>query len=181
MRGLNWSDERYARIYSRDTMDWLLLSWRARGLYALLRRAADRSGIIRLGRAGRRGVAALVNAVNEADEVLAALGELERDGWIELGDAGSGSGPCIVIPEFIESEEARTSDAARQRVRRERVRDKARANVIASTDSHETGQDRHASGHTRASHPAVTHPVTPERHGGASHPWSLRTFRAFRR
>lgn len=178
MRDLSYSDERYVRLYRTDTPDWNALSWSARGLYCLLRRIADRAGIIRVGRLGRRGVAAAVHAAHDTDAVLAAYDELERDGWVEFAEAGSGSGPCLVMPEFIESEEAQASDAARQRAKRERERDKARAaavrtysgasenNLSRQRVTHDVTPARHAGGHASASH----HHVTQEHHSVPSVP-----------
>lgn len=172
MRGLDWSDERYVRLYRTDTADWLALSWHARGLYALLRRISDRAGLIRIGRTGRRGLAALVHASHDAPAVLVALDELERDGWVEFAETGSTGDPCLILPEFLESEEARTSDAARQRSKRERERDKARASVVQYPtqgrhvgESHAVTEGRHVG----ASHNGVTPVVTQGRHVGASH------------
>ena len=33
---MRWEDERYVRVYTRDTPEWCLLSWEARALFLLL-------------------------------------------------------------------------------------------------------------------------------------------------
>ena len=81
---LHWPDERYARIYCRDTLDWLALSWDAQALWTALNRKATRAGRIDLGRVGRRGVAALVGRAELAERLAAALDELLVDGCVLL-------------------------------------------------------------------------------------------------
>lgn len=152
MRGLTWEDERYVRTYTRDTPDWMLLSWRAQGLYHSIRRKADRAGIIQLGRIGRRGVAPLVNGAFEADDVLEALDELERDGWVEI------VGERMIIPEFIESEEALASPLARQRAHRERARDLARSATAPAPES-----SRPVTAPPEQPRDQTSRPVTPTR------------------
>jgi DNA-binding transcriptional ArsR family regulator len=114
---LQWSDERYVRIYTRDTLDWSALSWDAQGLWTALNRKATRTGRIDLGRVGRRGVAALVGRAELADRLGAALDELLADGCVRI------EGSALVIPDFIEAQEAVSSGAKRMREHRERQRE----------------------------------------------------------
>ena len=51
---MDWSDERYVRVYTRDTPDWQCLSFLAQGLFCLILRKVDRAGVLPLGRSGRR-------------------------------------------------------------------------------------------------------------------------------
>jgi hypothetical protein len=81
---LHWPDERYVRIYIRDTPDWLGLSFDAQGLYCLLNRKADRRGRIALGRLGRKGVAAILHRIDLWPRLEPALAELEADGCIRV-------------------------------------------------------------------------------------------------
>jgi len=116
---MRWEDERYVRLYTRDTPEWTLMSWEARSLFSLLLRAVDRAGILSLGRSGLKGVASLLRMPLEVVE--RAMPELLDDGCVAIVDA------VLVIRNFIEAQEAVQSDAARQRVARERARDKTRA------------------------------------------------------
>lgn len=111
---LHWSDERYARIYCRDTLDWMALSWNAQALWMQLNRKATRSGRIDLGRVGLRGVAALVGRPDMAPEIEKALAELLADGCVRHED------DTLVIPDFRDAQEAATSGAERMRRLRER-------------------------------------------------------------
>ena len=46
---MDWSDERYAKIYTRDTLTWLSLPWEGRCLLPLLIRKVDGAGILETG------------------------------------------------------------------------------------------------------------------------------------
>lgn len=111
---LRWSDERYVRIYCRDTAEWLALSWDAQALYVLLQRKADRAGTIPLGRLGRQAVGALLQRADLWLRLGPALEELERDGCVSV------EGDVLRFVGFVEAQEAVSSAAARQRAYRER-------------------------------------------------------------
>jgi len=118
---MRWEDERYVRLYTRDTLDWLSLSFEAQGLLALLLRKVDRAGLLELGKHGKRGVAAAVGHAHRWPAIEPALDELLTDGCIEIRDS------VLVFRNFIEAQEAQASDKARKQAQRERDRDKARA------------------------------------------------------
>jgi hypothetical protein len=119
---VDWANERYVRIYTRDTADDQVLSWQARGLWPLLVRKADRAGVIATNH-GPRGVAALVQWPREVVEP--ALAELLADGRIRECSAPAG----YVIPNYIEAQETPSSTNQRQRDSRERRRDVANDSV----------------------------------------------------
>lgn len=106
---LHWPDERYVRIYCRDTIDWSALSWSAQALYMQLNRKADRRGYIGLGRIGRRGIAVMLGRADLWPVLEPALAELEADGCVVV------DGDVLKIPDFVESQEAVSSGKARQR------------------------------------------------------------------
>ncbi len=118
---MRFEDERYVRIYTRDTITWLALTWQARALLMFILRKADRAGVIELGRGGERGLAALVGMPLEV--VNKALPELVSDGCVEQ------VGTNIVIPKFIEAQEATKSPAQRQHESRVNRRDLMRAGL----------------------------------------------------
>lgn len=115
---MRWEDERYIRFYTRNSPDWLGMSWQARGLFGLLMREVDRAGILKLGKGGLKGVARVLQA--PWDEIEPALQELLDDGCVKLGTDGT----TLVIPNFIEAQETAQSDAARKRKSREAARAK---------------------------------------------------------
>jgi len=141
MKGLDYSNERYVRIFTRDTTNWCLLSWQARSLYLLISRKLDRAGVLDLeGEDPVRAIAA--NTGVPEDVVSAALPELVGPrGQFQLNpDYDHGSG-CIFDPTFREKEEARQSDAARSRAARERRRDLAKLHDVTKRDSDVTNRD----------------------------------------
>src|SRR6185503_5891868 len=100
---MDWANESYVRVYTRDTADWQVLSWQARGLWLEMLRKADRSGVIQTSH-GVKGIAALVRW--PVDVVSTALSELIEDGCVRGSEAPSG----FIIPNFIEAQETPKSD-----------------------------------------------------------------------
>lgn len=117
---MQWEDERYVRIYTRDTADWLSLSFLAQGLFCLLLRKVDRFGQLPLGRHGSRAVAIAIGFPGEWTRLEPALGELLEDGCVSI------EGDLLTIKNFVAAQEAKTSGAQRTREWRERHRDAAR-------------------------------------------------------
>lgn len=118
---MDWSNERYVRLYTRDTDTWISLSWQARALLALMLRKVDRAGVLETVR-GARGVAGLTTLPLEVVEV--GLADLLEAGTVR--EIGVG----YFMPKFLEAQEAPMSDAQRARDSRERRRDKATAAQI---------------------------------------------------
>lgn len=123
---MRWEDERYVRFYTRDTPEWLALSWHARGLFGLILRAVDRAGVLAVGKLGTKGVAVAVHA--PWAEVEGPLAELLEDGCV-VWDEGRAA---FLIPNYLEAQESKQSDAARQRASRERARAKFGGSTAAS-------------------------------------------------
>jgi hypothetical protein len=113
---VNWADERYVRVYLRDTADWLSLSFHAQGLFCLLLRKVDRRGLLPLGRQGRRGVAVALGQVGYWKIIEPALEELIADGCVAI------DGDHLTIPNFIEAQESVMSGKLRTKAWRERKR-----------------------------------------------------------
>jgi hypothetical protein len=163
---MRWEDERYVRIYTRDTVDWLGLSFLAQGLFCLLLRKVDRAGILPLGKHGKKSVAVAIGHGHQWGMLAEPLEELLHDGCVRIDE------DHLLVPNFIEAQEAIQSDAARKRAQRER----ARASVTKcdgggttgggprdiesrnGTESHKTGTECHA---VTDAVPSVTPAVTP--------------------
>lgn len=147
---MRWDDERYVRVYTRDTPEWCLLSWQARALFLFLLRAADRAGIVPVGRSGTKAVAALLRVPLEmVDE---ALPELLNDGCV----LWTPDNAKLLIPNYIVAQESPQNDASRKRTERERAR--ARAMGCHEVDHGRDDPSRFVTdGHESARH------VTPSR------------------
>jgi hypothetical protein len=146
---VRWEDERYVRLYTRDTITWKMLPWEGKALLALLFRKVDRAGLIDVGDYGAEGVAALVDLPTDVvSEGLAALIKARTVQWAE-------GGTVLLVPNFLTAQEAHQSDAQRKRDQRERVVAKAKLDAITPemshgvTKSHETGQ-KVTTGHTES-------------------------------
>ncbi len=147
--GMNYSDERYVRIYIRDTPDWMIWPWESRALFPLLARKVDRAGVLDLGKHGARALAALVAMPVEV--VAPGLDGLVEDGCVVISSTG-----VLVIRNFIEAQEAKASDKQRAAESRGRRRDLAAAGRVV-TPEQETEQ-------TVTKRDEPSQPVT-ERHG----------------
>jgi Meiotically up-regulated gene 113 len=118
---MDWPNERYVRVYTRDTVTWKLLDWRGRTVLMLMLRKVDRSGVVDVGEDGAAGLAAVLEL--PIDVVEAGLAQLMKRRTIEH------TGTAFVMPNFLEAQEAPQSDAQRKRASRERRRDLVRAGL----------------------------------------------------
>jgi hypothetical protein len=145
---VDWTNEPYVKVYTRETDDDLLLSWEARALWAAMMVKFDRSGLLETKR-GRKGLAALVRIPPEVVE--RALPELLEDGRVTEILAG------FFARNFMAAQEASKSDKLRQRESRVKRATLARESSIgANTDVTNRDQTSRAvtSGH------AASQPVT---------------------
>ncbi len=145
-RRVDWSNERYVRLYTRDSVTWSLLSWEAQALLCFLLRKVDRAGVMDLGgNEPARAAAAVVRM--PLDVVERALPELTAAGVFEISET------AMVMPNYIEAQEAKSSDKQRQSESRGRRRDRARAGVPVTP--RDTSSQPVTRGHD------VSHDVTP--------------------
>ena len=121
---MRWEDEQYVRFYTRDTAEFMALSWVARGLFGLILRKADRAGILKVGKLGLKGVAVMIQA--PWVEAEAPLRELVEDGCISF-DPTAG---IVLIPNYLAAQEVSQSDKARKRASREKARSEASAQLV---------------------------------------------------
>lgn len=118
---MDWTNERYVRIYTRDTTKMLLMRWDERCLFWDLLRKVDRAGILDLEGHGPPAVGVHLRCPPEVAE--RAVTVWLNAGWVEI------RGDFLVIPSHIDAQESAQSDRQRQRDSRERRRDLARAEV----------------------------------------------------
>jgi len=117
---MDWPNERYVRVYTRDTTDMLLWSWQARTLWWDLLRKFSRAGVLDLGRHGLKGILAHIRT--PWDVVEPAIKELLDDGCVAWKQ-GKGGRTYLLARSFVEANEAAQSDRMRQQALRERRRD----------------------------------------------------------
>lgn len=117
---MNWSDERYVKVYARDTANWKMLPWEAKAVWLLLLRKLDGAGIVDTGSHDRNKVLALILDV-PSDIVAKAIPALLADGTLVEVERG------LLAPNFIDSQEARKTDTQSKRDQRQRIKDKRSA------------------------------------------------------
>lgn len=126
---MNWSDERYVRIYTRDTADLIAAGWEGRlVLYELIRKV-DRSGVLDTG--GDLDVMPDMLRI-PAEVFRAGLERLRARGCIRITSS------AIVVPNYQHAQEAVQSDRLRQRESRAKRRDSAMSQDV--TDGHAESQ-----------------------------------------
>lgn len=130
---MRWSDERYVRLYTRDTIAWRCLPWQARALFPLILRKLDRAGLMPLDGHGARGLSVLLDMPAEVVEV--GYPALLKDGCLQEIDG------VIVCPNYIEAQEAAQSDPQRAREKRARDREIAAAAGVTKRDEVVTKRD----------------------------------------
>lgn len=114
---MDWSNERYVRIYVRETVGDVALTWQGRAIWREILIKCDRAGLISLDGHGVRGLAGLIRMPPEMVEEH--FQQILDDGRVQI------RGDYLVVPNYIEAQEATQSDAQRQRECRARRRDKA--------------------------------------------------------
>lgn len=153
---MRWEDERYVRVYTRDTVDWQFLSFEAQGLFTLLLRKVDRAGILKLGRHHPgKAVAAAIGHPSRWEAIQAGLDELVADRCVVINDG------VLVVRNFLEAQEAKQSDKARQAKARELARDAAAAESVTLRDEPSRFVTKEAENVTHCH--TVSHGVTPSR------------------
>src|SRR5689334_17594929 len=110
---MDWPNEEYVRLYTRETADDLDLSWEALALWRAMLTKFDRAGVI----IARSGWVSISRLVRMPTEVVERAGpELVRDGRVKQVEGG------VFAPNFVEAQTASKSDRARQRESRDRRR-----------------------------------------------------------
>ncbi len=163
---MRWEDERYVRIYTRDTGDWLALSFEAQALFLMLLRKLDRIGELPLGKRGKRAIGACVGHAGVAS-LDSALDELLEDGCVCMKDAST-----LFVPNFLKAQEISKTPAERKREQRERDAEAAAAASRLVTGSHAMSRESHerVTGHEMSpravpsqSVPSQSNPPPPEK------------------
>ncbi|MEY4547640.1 MAG: hypothetical protein RL685_3835 [Pseudomonadota bacterium] len=130
---MNFEDETYVRLYTRDTKTWLRLGFEGQAVLMLTLRKLDRSGVLD----------GIDDPASDLALVLGAPVELVRTGLQRLIDCGviALADGQLVVPNFMQAQNCRQSD----RIRKQKSRAERRSAALGTVTS------RH-----RLS-PAVTH------------------------
>jgi len=123
-----FSDEKYVKLYSRDTLTWQTWPWEARALLSLLLRKVDGAGLLETGRMDPVQAVALQVALPIA-VVEVGLPALLESGTVVQVQAG------ILVAKFVEAQEATKTEARKKKDQRERERDQRKAQPIESLEA----------------------------------------------
>lgn len=149
---MDFTNERYVRVYTRDTTTWKLLDWRARTVLLHLLRKVDRAGILDVDDDGVDGLAASLEL--PLDVVRRGIEQLVTRGVVVATSV------AYVLPKFLIAQEAVQSDAVRAREYRARRRSDALG--ITNRDGSITQSDDPS----RSSRPPSLLPSLPSRTEG---------------
>src|SRR5580692_326706 len=135
--GMNYGEERYVRLFIRDTVGWRVGPWQARALLPLVLRKLDRVGLMDLGDDGVEALAIMV-------ELPLDVVQIGLTHWLNRGTLKIVRG-VLVMPNFLDAQEAKASDAQRARESRAKARDKALAEekglIVTKRDGDDTARD----------------------------------------
>lgn len=115
---MNFEDEHYVRIYTRDTKTWKRWGWEAQTVFMHVMRKLDKAGVLDDIDDPVPDVALMTGLPESVVEV--GLPKILKSGTLEI------NGTALVAPKYIEAQTAAKSDAQRQRERREKRRAEAR-------------------------------------------------------
>jgi hypothetical protein len=130
---VDWQNERYVRVYTRETVADSALTWEARAIWIEILKRLDRAGVLSLGGCGLRGLAGLIRIPSDVVEIH--FPSLLIDGRIVQ------NGDFLVAPNFQEAQEAIQSNKQRTaecRARRREIalfNEKMSQNVTNSNES----------------------------------------------
>lgn len=118
---MHFEDERFVKIYTRDTVTWKLLGWEGRCVLVMLLRKVDRAGCLDVPPEGMEGLCLLLDLPEDiTDRGLSAC--LRRGCVVHTGTV-------LTIPRFSAGQESRQSDKLRQQESRAKRRDCAMRGV----------------------------------------------------
>jgi len=109
---MDFSDEHYVRIYSRDTKTWLRWGWEGQAVFMFVVRKLDKAGVLDEIDDQIEDVALITGL--PVDVVRVGLPKVLQSGTFEL------SGNKLVCPKYLDANTARKSDKLRAQESRER-------------------------------------------------------------
>ena len=147
---MNFDDERFVKIYPRNTTNWKLLGWEGRCVLMMLLREVDRAGCLDI-EGGMEGLALLLDLPHDVTE----------RGFASCVKRGSvvQNGNTAIIPNFVKAQEARQTDRVRQAESRARRRELGMMSQFVTNDARTVTDCDQTSHVVTASH-TPSHDVT---------------------
>lgn len=128
---MNFEDEPYVRLYVRDTKTWLRLGFEGQCVLMFLLRKLDKAGVLD----GMDDLDSDVALVTGVPEAIVAVGMPRLVKWGVLQLAGN----RLIMPNYIQAQNAIRTDKARQRDMREKRLSQAR--LVTPRDALVTPRD----------------------------------------
>lgn len=128
---MNFDDEPYVRLYVRDTKTWLRLEFEGQCVLMFLLRKLDKAGVLD----GMDDLVSDVALVTRVPEAIVAIGMPRLLKWGVFQHVGD----RLIMPNYIEAQNAIRTDKARQRDMREKRL--AQARLVTPRDGAVTPRD----------------------------------------
>jgi len=109
---MDFSDERWVKLYVRDTPTWCLWDWEARAVFCFLLRVVDRAGVMDLGKRPEEALSVLIRVPLAV--ARRSLKTLQNCGTITVNSRGT-----LIIHQFLPAQTARQKNRHRQEASRE--------------------------------------------------------------
>jgi hypothetical protein len=148
--GMNFDDERFVKIYPRNTTNWKLLGWEGRCVLMMLFREVDRAGCLDI-EGGMEGLALLLDLPPDVTERGFAA-------CVKRGTVAQ-NGNLAIIPNFTRAQDARQTNRVRQAESRARRREVAMSQNVTDVAQRVTECD--AMSHAVTDGHTASHDVTP--------------------
>lgn len=145
---MKWSSERYARLYTRDTSNWVAGPWQARAVLPLVLRKLDRAGTLDLDDNGLEGLAAMIGLPVEVVDPGMAW-------WAKKGTLVM-VGSVLTMPNYVEAQECVADQALRAKDYRDRQNAAQKTPPVTPRDGGGTQRDA-----TVTKTEVASPPVTP--------------------
>jgi hypothetical protein len=130
---VNFEDEHYVRLYTRDTKTWLKWGWEGQCVFMQLMRRMDKAGVLDDVEDACEDVALLTGMPVAVVEI--GLPKILKSGAVEH------VGNRLVVPNYIDAQTAARSDKLRARESRERRSATARLAEVTDRDGAVTKRD----------------------------------------
>lgn len=159
---MNYEDEHYVRLYTRDTKTWLKLGWEGQAVLSLLLRKVDKAGVL-------DDVDDPVPDISLITGVPEGIVEIALPRLLRVGKDGQSTieivGSKLVFPNYIEAQTAIRSDKVRAQEYRGRRRAQARHVTPPPDASHTITENHEPSRSVTSESDDASHSVTDENDG----------------
>jgi len=151
---MDWANESYVRLYTRDTKTWMLLGWEGQCLLPLILRKLDRSGVLADVFNAEDLAVMLANGM-PVDSIEKGLSRLITKEVVTFCDIG------MLMTNYLVAQETPKTDKQRQKESRERRSVSSRIVTGESRDVTIESQDRSDLSHVVTDGHAPSQVVTP--------------------